>query len=1363
MNPISTYRIQFHKEFTFKDFEKIIPYLKKLGVSTIYASPVFESTPGSTHGYDGLNPTRINPEIGTEEDLRNIHAILEESKIQWLQDIVPNHMAFDHRNPWLMDVLEKGKESEYAAFFDTAFSSDFFQGKLMVPFLGSSLKKAIEKQELKLDYRNEKFVLNYYDAYYPVNAASYALIFNDDNITLEEDDSIHSRLDHINASPDLLEHIADEQFYELCYWRETDSRINFRRFFTVNGLICINIQDQNIFDVHHEYLKKLVDDHLFQGLRIDHIDGLFNPEEYLNRLRTLAGPEPYIIVEKILEEGESIPKSWPIQGSSGYDFLGIVNNVFTQKKNKKLFTDFYNDLVPLGEQIEDQIYEKKAAILFQHMRGELENLYQLFISSNLSPRASHPEIDFKTAIAYFLIYIPVYRYYGSTLPLNKAERKNLKSVFQKIRDKKPHLSSAVDILEDTIFVKPDAQDEECREQALYFYQRCMQFSGPLMAKGVEDTLMYTYTRFIGHNEVGDSPDAFGISVKDFHSKMKERQQSGPLSLNGTSTHDTKRGEDVRARLNVLTDIPELWFKKVEKWIKMNEPLKTLARPDANDEYLIYQTIIGAYPMPGQDEDNFKERLQEYLIKALREAKIQTNWSEPNEQYEEATKTFALKLLQRDGPFWESFEKIRKKVADFGILNSLAQTILKFTCPGVPDVYQGCELWDFSLVDPDNRRAVNYLQREQILKEQLFDEEKLDQENLFEHLWENRYSAEIKLVLTHQLFDLRKQNQELFEKGNYLPLIVKGKYKDNILAFARKHSNSWMITVIPLHLAKICEEQNCEPIKIDWHKTRLKLPSSVPSEWTNIFSDATGKAEEELLISSIFEKVPFAVLKFKPSETKRSAGVLLHISSLPSNFGIGDFGPEAFKFADLLSSAKQKYWQILPLNPTEEASMHSPYSSYSSMAGNPLLISPEYLQQEGLLSNKDLKKHYLAPTDRIDFKSVQESKLTLLQKAFRRFKDEKMSSEAFDLFCEREASWLDNFALYKAIKNEFGQLAWHEWSDDFKLRDPKTIEDFLLSKTEQLEEIKWIQFIFSTQWSALKSYCNGLGVNLFGDMPFYTSYDSADVWANPELFCLDESGKMLGVAGVPPDYFNEDGQLWGMPVFRWDILKEQNYEWWINRIKKNTELFDLLRFDHFRAFSSYWEVPAQELTARNGQWKPGPGKDLFTAVEQALGKVPFIAEDLGDIDEPVYELRDAFNLPGMKVLQFAFGDDMPQSLNIPHLFEENFFVYTGTHDNNTMVGWYKENADETNKRNLDRYTGKEISAKNVHKELSRLAYSSVAVTVILPVQDIIGLDEHARMNSPATTEKNWEWRLLPDQLNAKHAKALRDWVLTYGRG
>ncbi|MGV3704937.1 MAG: malto-oligosyltrehalose synthase [Arcticibacter sp.] len=1357
MNPISTYRIQFQKEFTFEQFEQIIPYLKKLGVNTIYASPIFESTPGSTHGYDGLNPHLVNPEIGTEEKLREISEDLRENDIQWLQDIVPNHMAFDHRNPWLMDLLEKGPDSEYAIFFDSSFSSDFYKGKIMVPFLGAPLAKVLENREIKLEYRNEKFVLNYYDATYPVNSASYSLIFNGENIDATEDDSIHARVDHINSNTELLQNIVDQQFYELCDWRETDSRINFRRFFTVNGLICLNIQDEAVFNKYHEYIARLCEEGIFQGLRIDHIDGLFDPKTYVDRLRNLTSPDTYIVAEKILEEGESIPADWSLQGNSGYDFLGLVNNVFTESESEKKFNTLYQELSAHSEPVEDQIHEKKAAILFQHMSGELENLYQLFIQSELLPLNEVNRYDFKSAIAWLLIYTPVYRYYGNTMPLKKAERDELKAVFKKIRNKKSQLADAVAVLENIFIGDSGNSDQEYSKRALYFYQRCMQFTGPLMAKGVEDTLMYTYNRFVGHNEVGDYPGAFGISTEDFHHAMHERQTQWPLSINGTSTHDTKRGEDVRARLNVLTNIPDRWTRKVHKWMKINEGLKVSSRPDLNDEYLIYQTILGAWPMPGQDSDNFPERLQEYLTKALREAKVQTSWSEPNEQYEEATRSFALALLNQDGEFWKSFMNFHAEVADLGIVNSLSQLILKFTCPGVPDVYQGCELWDLSLVDPDNRRPVDFSKRAEIL-----DEVSKEDPEMIENLWSKRYSAEIKLWLTHQLLQLRGSSQELFEKGAYIPLQVKGKYKNNILAFARRHKSEWVITAVPLHIAGICEEQQCEANAIDWRKTRIILPPSAPVQWEDPMRKASGKTNGELLISELFRSVPFAVVKLAQEPNSRSAGVLLHISSLPSAYGIGDFGSEAFHFADQLAEAKQHYWQILPLNPTEEASMHSPYSSCSSMAGNPLLISPDLLAKEGLLDEEDLKSKHLKEKSKVDFPAVQKLKKTLLHKAFNKMKKQGQNDTAFQTFCEAEQDWLNDFALYTTLKKEFGHMPWYQWPEEYKLRDEKTLREFAGSREEDLQEVKWVQFIFSRQWHALKDYCNGLNIRLFGDMPFYISYDSTDVWAHREIFKLDESGKMTGVAGVPPDYFNADGQLWGMPVFRWDVLKEQEYKWWIDRIRKNAELFDILRFDHFRAFSSYWDVPASEETARNGEWKPGPGKDFFETIERELGEIPFVAEDLGDIDQPVYDLRDAFKLPGMKVLQFAFGDDMPSSLNIPHHYAENFFVYTGTHDNNTTVGWFNNDADDTSKENLKDYLGRKIDASNVHQELARLAYASVGKTVILPLQDIIGAGADARMNSPATVEGNWDWRMLPGALTASRISRLRKWTMKYGR-
>jgi 4-alpha-glucanotransferase len=676
---------------------------------------------------------------------------------------------------------------------------------------------------------------------------------------------------------------------------------------------------------------------------------------------------------------------------------------------------------------------------------------------------------------------------------------------------------------------------------------------------------------------------------------------------------------------------------------------------------------------------------------------------------------------------------------------------------LPDIYQGCELWDLSLVDPDNRRPVDFSARAKILDEVL--KGGTDQ---LQQLWSTRYSAEIKLWLTHQLLQLRSANQELFESGAYTPLTVKGKYKDNILAYARRYKDEWVITVVPLHIASICEQQKCPPTAIDWRKTRIILPPSVPAEWKDPFRNISGKAEGEVLVNDLFHTVPFAVIRLSQPQNPRSAGVLLHISSLPSAYGIGDFGAEAFRFADLLADAKQKYWQILPLNPTEEASMHSPYSSCSSMAGNPLLISPDLLAKEGLLDEEDLKPKALKAKSKVDFPAVQKLKNNLLHKAFLRCIRQGLNNSDFEAFCAAEEEWLNDFALYTTLKKEFGNLPWYKWPEEYKLRNDEALQKFADAKETDLQEVKWIQYIFSKQWHSLKDYCNGLNISLFGDMPFYISYDSADVWAHREIFSLDDAGKMTGVAGVPPDYFNADGQLWGMPVFCWDVLKEKAYKWWIDRIRKNAELFDILRFDHFRAFSSYWEVPAGEDTARNGQWKPGPGKHFFETVERTLGQIPFVAEDLGDIDQPVYDLRDTFQLPGMKVLQFAFGDDMPSSLNIPHLYQENFFVYTGTHDNNTTVGWFNHDADETNKQNLEDYLGRTVNDRNIHLELARLAYSSVAQTVILPVQDIIGLDSDARMNSPATIKGNWDWRMLPAQITSSHVCLLRNWTIIYGR-
>lgn len=693
INPVSTYRIQFNKDFTFSHLERIIPYLNKLGVRTIYASPIFEATPGSTHGYDGTDPNKINPEIGSEQQLLRISEELKRRNIYWLQDIVPNHLAYHENNKWLMDVLEKGKSSEYAPYFDIMWDHPDFNGKLMVPFPGSELEKILKTK------------------------------------------------------------LPEAKYFEIVPWQDTDKKINYRRFFLVNALICTNIQDDNVFSDYHSLIKKLSDAKVFNGLRVDHVDGLYDPAKYLNDLRRIAGDSSYIVVEKILEPGENMP-GWPVEGNSGYDFLGMVNNLFTNRAAEFEFTALYYDISGDNKSVEQQVMEKKAFILHHYMYGELDNLSRLYKETGLSDDLN--DIEIRKLIAEYLISCPVYRYYGDDVHL--MERDNGKT----------------------------------GEGIKKFYSRCMQFTGPLMAKGVEDTLMYTYNRFIGHNEVGDSSEFFGYSVQQFHSLMIYRSDHWRYSLNGTSTHDTKRGEDVRARLNALTCFYDEWSALVKKWMEENKKLKTNGWPDNNDEYLIYQTLAGSYPGP---EDNYNDRLNEYLRKALREAKIHSNWAEPNEEYEQACIAFTQKILEGNSVFKKTFLPFFEKISFYGMFNSFGQLILKFTCPGIPDIYQGTELWDLSLVDPDNRRAVDYDIRMKML----------EQEQPLDKLIKTYQSGEVKMALLQKLLQIRNQYTELLTEGEYVPIYFQGKYKDHVLAFMRKHDRKAIIVIVPVTYALIESE------------------------------------------------------------------------------------------------------------------------------------------------------------------------------------------------------------------------------------------------------------------------------------------------------------------------------------------------------------------------------------------------------------------------------------------------------------------------------------------------------------------------------------------------------------------------------
>jgi 4-alpha-glucanotransferase len=495
--------------------------------------------------------------------------------------------------------------------------------------------------------------------------------------------------------------------------------------------------------------------------------------------------------------------------------------------------------------------------------------------------------------------------------------------------------------------------------------------------------------------------------------------------------------------------------------------------------------------------------------------------------------------------------------------------------------------------------------------------------------------------------------------------------------------------------------------------------------------------------------------------KRGSGILLHITSLPSPFGIGDLGPDAYRFVDFLSEASQSYWQILPLTPTLTVFGNSPYSSPSAFAGNPLLISPQVLTEWGLLSGSDIETAPSSPNGRVDYEVVTKYKSRLFTLAYENFRRKGELSE-FERFCQENSFWLEDYALFVVLKGQF-KSSWNNWSEDIRDRKPGVVRELNDKFKHRIGMEKFLQYIFYKQWFYLKSYSNNKGIQIIGDIPIYVSFDSAEVWANPEIFKLDEKKKPTFVAGVPPDYFSKSGQRWGNPVYRWDVLKDQGYSWWIKRMEHSLTLFDAVRLDHFRGFVAYWEVPAEEKTAINGKWVEAPAVDFFDILTRHFSRLPIIAEDLGYITPDVKEVMDRYGFPGMKLLIFAFGDDFPKGSYLPHNHEKRNVVYTGTHDNNTIKGWFRTEATPEDKARFFRYIGREIDEEEIHWEFIRLAMMSVADYCIIPMQDLLGLGQEARMNLPATSKGNWGWRLQPGQLTADLEGKLKEMTETYGRG
>jgi 4-alpha-glucanotransferase len=492
--------------------------------------------------------------------------------------------------------------------------------------------------------------------------------------------------------------------------------------------------------------------------------------------------------------------------------------------------------------------------------------------------------------------------------------------------------------------------------------------------------------------------------------------------------------------------------------------------------------------------------------------------------------------------------------------------------------------------------------------------------------------------------------------------------------------------------------------------------------------------------------------------QRSSGIILHPTSLPGPDGIGDLGPEAFHWIDFLSRSGCKLWQILPLGPTGYGD--SPYQCFSAFAGNPYLINSALLLEQGLLSLTDLTDRPDFPVDHVDFGPVISWKLTLLTRAYLRFKKTKSVKikTNYQLFCEAESYWLDDFALFMAIKESQGGVSWDTWPLDLRLRESKALVEFTTSNLDKINEHKFRQFIFFTQWLNIKKYANSKGIQILGDIPIFISFDSADAWSNPELFFLNKNRKPIVVAGVPPDYFSPTGQLWGNPLYKWAIHKKQGYSWWINRIKAVLQLVDIIRLDHFRGFAGYWEIPYGKPTAEIGRWVKGPGISFFSAIKKTITDLPLIAEDLGLITKDVVSLRDTFNFPGMKILQFAFGST-PADPFLPHNYPVNCVAYTGTHDNDTTRGWY--DSAPANERDLcRRYLGS--SGEEISWNMIRAIWQSPAAFALAPLQDFLSLDTQARMNFPGKASGNWSWRYRPDLLSFDLSERIQELNFLYSR-
>jgi (1->4)-alpha-D-glucan 1-alpha-D-glucosylmutase len=975
--PVSTYRMQLHKDFTFAHAQGIAGYLKQLGVGDFYSSPFFEARPGSMHGYDVTRHDRLNPELGGEEGFAAFSAELQKQGLGLLLDIVPNHMGVGNDSIWWQDVLENGHASRYSEYFDIDWTplKPALRNKLLLPILGDQYGTELESKHIQVSVQDGRPLVQYYDHTMPIAPRTVHLIFppkggadpaphwfrellhkidrvpphetSQDELreqrqaeldhllpqlrdalrSAELQPVIQSAVEIINGvegdshSFDRLHLLLDAQPYRLASWRTSAEEINYRRFFDVNDLVGLRMENPEVFAATHCRIRELLASHQVTGLRIDHCDGMLNPRQYLIRLQLLylasqcAGGKPqqetaangiercvldpvrgydwsqsqgslYTVVEKILEPREYLPSQWPVRGTSGYDFVYFANGVFVQSSNEARFNTLYSKVLGHSPDPDEIIYRSKLQVMQTALASEvyaLTNLLSRIASSNRRARDFTDNI-LETVLRLTIAAFPVYRtYIDDRGEYGERDVTFLRFAIARAKRLNPDVdASAFDFLRETLLLQSTspAAKQKPDPQILYFALKFQQLTGPVMAKGVEDTAFYVYTRFLSSNEVGGSIKSFGLSLDTFHQSSQERLKHSPDTMLTTSTHDTKRSEDVRNRLNVLSELPKVWSASVHRWQRMNSKFKRKLEdgriaPDNNEEYLLYQTILGAWPWQMQskeDRQSYAERIKQYSSKALSEAKVNLSWINPDPEYIKAVHAFIDAILlpgpgKKETAFVASLNKLLPQLQLFGAVNSLAQVVLKIAVPGIPDIYQGNELWELSLVDPDNRRPVDYQQRAGYLNALHDQAEREGPAAVCREVLSNLADGRAKLWTTHRALQLRSREHGLFRHGEYAPLELAGDHQENVIAFMRRDpaSQRSVVAVLPRFACTLMRGKVELPLGSAWGNDKLKIPSAAGTRYTNVFSgeSITLPESQTLPLSVLLAGYPVALFTSEP--------------------------------------------------------------------------------------------------------------------------------------------------------------------------------------------------------------------------------------------------------------------------------------------------------------------------------------------------------------------------------------------------------------------------------------------------------------------------------------------------------------------